>query len=373
MVGEVGAAVAWRDRGERRPGGFERGLLEGERPGRLGDLRRRQPVPGEVEQRRRQVFRGGEALVEGPGREHAFQEVGRDGFAGLVVDGVVLQHLRPGGPHLVHLRGVLHEVARHRSAGEGGIADRGEQSVEGVAELVEQGDDFVEGQQRRLAFRRFGDVQVVRHDRFRPEEARLRDIGVHPGAAPFRGPGVEVAEEQAERRPVLLEDLPDADIGVVGGKIGALLEPEAVEAGGGVEDAVLQNAVHFEVGLQLRFVEVEALRAQFLRVVRPIPGGDVEVVPLGASERLQRVPLPPGVRHGRRREAGQPFVDGFQGLRGLFLEDEGGVVRVAEQGRPFGAERGDADDDFPVVALAPAAAPGEGRLHDPLPERAILQ
>ena len=372
-MGEVGGAVARRHRREGDSGLLERGFLEREHPIRTGGLADAELMPREVEQGGGQVLGGGEALVEGARREHPVEEVARDRLAGLVVDGVVPEHLRPGCPHLVHLRGVLHEVAGDRGPGEVGIADVREEAVQGVPELVEQGDDLVEGQQGGFALRGLGDVQVVRDHRLRPEQAGLGDVGVHPGAAPLRGPGVEVAEEEPERGAVLLEHFPDADVRVIDGQFGPFLEGQPEELGGREEDPVHQHAVHLEVGPELGGVEGKPLGSQLLGVVGPVPGGDFEVGALGAGQFRQVLGFTAGVGHGPRGETRQPSVDRLDGLRRLFLEDVGGVVRVAEQCGALGAEGGDPNHRLPVVVLPTPAAPRERGLHDPLAERAVLE
>ena len=160
-----------------------------------------------------------------------------------------------------------------------------------MPELVEQGDDLVEGQQRGFALRGLGDVQVVGDHRLRAEQAGLGDVGVHPGAAPLGGPGVEVADEEPERAAVLLEHLPDADVGVIDGQFGPLLEGQAEELVGCKEDPVHQHPVHLEVGPELGGVEGEPLGSQSLGVVGPVPGRDLDVGALRPGQFRQIVRL----------------------------------------------------------------------------------
>ena len=91
---EVGAAVARRHGVESDSGRLERIRLECLDIRRGLDLLGRDLVPRLVEQRRGQVLGGGEAPVELLRRQHPLQQVGRHQLAGLVVDGVVLQHLQ---------------------------------------------------------------------------------------------------------------------------------------------------------------------------------------------------------------------------------------------------------------------------------------
>ena len=78
---------------------------------------------------------------------------------------VMLEHFRPGRPHLVHLRRILDEIARHARPAEARVFHIRKHSVKGMTELVEHRAHFVEGEQRRLAGFRFRNVEMIRHHR----------------------------------------------------------------------------------------------------------------------------------------------------------------------------------------------------------------
>src|ERR1700734_1605162 len=101
-----------------------------------------------------------------------------------------------GGPVLVELRGEFDEVAGDGRAGEGWVLGVGEEAVEGVAELVEEGDDVIEGEERGLACGGGWDVRDVVDDGERAEQAGLAYERGHPGAAVLvvALEGVEVEE-----------------------------------------------------------------------------------------------------------------------------------------------------------------------------------
>ena len=199
------------------------------------------------------------------------------------------QDLRPERPHLVDLGRELDEVARHAGAGEARVGDRREQPVQRVAELVEQRVTSSKVSSVGWPSGGSGDVEVVDDDGRGAEQPRLRDEGVHPGAAALALAGVEVAEVQPERRPVGVGHLPDPHVGVVAGQVGALGEPEAVEQLGGVEDAVDQHPVQLELGPQGRGVDGVALGAHLLAVEGPVPRRQLDAVPRGG---LARAPPP---------------------------------------------------------------------------------
>lgn len=68
------------------------------------------------------------------------------------------------------------------------------------------------------------------------------------------------------------------------GKVGAFLEGDAEESGGGVKHAIHQHPLHFEIGAELGFVEGEARLADLLRVEVPVVRGEGEA-PLSCSMR----------------------------------------------------------------------------------------
>ena len=126
-------------------------------------------VPCLIEQRCGQVFRRLKTLIKLFRRHHFIEERRRDRFPGLVMPGKVLQHLRPACPHLVNLRGILDKVARHTGSAKTRILHVREHPVQGMTELMESGPHLVMSQQRRLALRRFRNVQMIRHHGLGPE------------------------------------------------------------------------------------------------------------------------------------------------------------------------------------------------------------
>ena len=155
-------------------------------------------VPRLVEPGRGEVLARLEALVERLRGAQPLDDVRRKRLAGLDVLGVVVEDLGPHDPHLVHLAGELDEVAEHGRAGEVRVRHGGEEPVQRVPELVEEGRHLVERQQRRLTRRRLGDVEVVHDDRVGAAQSGLADERVHPRPAALRVARVEVEHEEAE-------------------------------------------------------------------------------------------------------------------------------------------------------------------------------
>ncbi len=190
---------------------------------------------------------------------------------------------------------------------------------------------------------RLGEVGDVVDDGQRAEQLGLVDEVAHPGAAVLVVALEVVAVEERERLAVGVEDLEDADVGVVDGEVVALFEGDAVELVGGVEDAVLQDVVELEVGLDLDFVEVVLGLADLLGVEVPVPGLELESRRSGASMTSLDVfgfAVGLGGRGGDERV--HELEGGFRGLGHLVFELPGGVGRESRAAWPLrrGAGRG---------------------------------
>src|SRR6266576_5343345 len=123
-------------------------------------------MPGLIEERGRKVLGCLKALIELFRGNDLIEERLRNWFAGLVMFRVILQHFRPGRPHLVNLRRVLHEVARHARSAEPRIFYVRKHSMERVTELMKRSAHLIMGQQGWFTWRRFRDVQMIGDDRF---------------------------------------------------------------------------------------------------------------------------------------------------------------------------------------------------------------
>ena len=167
-------------------------------------------------------------------------EVVRHRLAGLAVHRVARQHAGLERPVLVELRRQLDEVARDVRARQAGVRRVGEDAVQRVAELVEQRlAPRRSVRQRRLAGGGLHDVGDVADDRLRAQQLRLDAEVVHPRAAVLVVAREVVGVEQRQRRPVVVEDLEDADVGVVDREVVPLGEGDAVQLVRREEDAVL--------------------------------------------------------------------------------------------------------------------------------------
>jgi hypothetical protein len=74
-----------------------------------------------------------------------------------------------------------------------------------------------------------------------------------------------------------------------------------------------------------------------------------------------------------RDEHGEHLLDGLDRLRGADLGHPRGVVRVAEQSRPLGPQRGDPSDDVACVVLVASRAARDRRPEQPFAQPAVCE
>ena len=314
-----------------------------------------------VDQRRGQVFGDIEALAEGPGLVDLVDQDLRQRLAGLIVQGKAVQHLRRGQPVLVHLAGELHIVAEHPRARERRVGDVRVQAVQGVAEFVEHGLGVVEGDQQRLAGRRFHEVGVVGDDAGDLAAiGPLGAVGVHPGAGTLAGPRIGIKVPQADVLAPALH-LIDRHVRVLHRDVGCRREREAVELAGGPVHAVAQ-LVHLQIRLHRVEIEVVAGGPHLLGIVAVVPGGDLDAGALLVGDRLHLGDLladagdgrGPDAQHQRHRRLGRPG-------HGVVGQPPVRMGREAQQSGALGAQFQDPPDDGVVVAgIAVVAAVVEG-------------
>ncbi len=138
-----------------------------------------------------------------------------------------------------------------------------------------------------------------------PNNSALADVCVHPGAAALRGPRVVVGEKDRERLAVLVEDIEDAHIRLIDRQIVPFLEGDSVKPGRGVKDAVDQDVIQLEVGLDLRFVESVTRLPDLFGIKGPVPGSELEAALFLIDQFLHVGRFLARVRDRGRRELGE--------------------------------------------------------------------
>ncbi len=250
---------------------------------------------------------GGEHLVQGfPGQR----------FTGFVVAGNQRQALFGPAPVFQELAGQLHRVPGHAvNTGDAGHFLLGEHVVQPMAELVEQGDHFVVGEQAGLAAGRRREVAGQVGDRglqFAVQTAAAHPGVVHPGPAALAVACVHIEVESGAHAAVVVHQFKEAHVRVPGVHVVTLAEADAEQLADHLEHAV-DHFLRREPGAQ-RFVgKVVAGFAQTLAPVAQVPGLQIVGALLG-GERLQ----------GRHF----PFRLGF-GAAGQVVEKADHLIHVA--------------------------------------------
>ena len=351
-VAEVGAAVAHGDFGNQADA-VEGRFFEclGVDAGSVPD-----GVVCHVEEGCGHEFDNGEALVEEAACLYFVNQFLGHGLAGFPVAGVGLQDFGGSRPVFHDLRGQFHEVVGYGCAGDAGVGAAGEQAVEGVAELVEEGAGFVEGEERGGVARGLGEVADVDYDRGVAEQCGLRAEGFHPGSAAFAGTGEVVGVEDADVAAVGVFDFKGEGFGVGQGQVVALLEGDAVEFVGNVECA-FAYLFEGEVLADFGFVKAVFFFFEFLAVVAPVPGGELEVAAGAVNQFLEFGSFAFCVGKGCVPDLVAEGIDVFGRFCHVGVDDVGGVVFVAEKGSFFSAQGYHFADDAPVVVGVVVAAP----------------
>ncbi len=330
-MAEITGAIARRDDVGRQPHLFQGTRLEGIHV--LARIGRLQVMPAHVQLGSRQQFAKGIALVEGGGALDAVGQCLRHGRAGLVVPGIVLQHLGMQRPMLVELGGKLHKVPRHRSARQRGITLVGEQPMQRMAEFVEHGGDFVRGQQRGLARRGHCKVGNIEGNGARAFQLCLVHQRIVPGTARLVVAAEEVKIHQPHMAAIGIAHFVHLHILVPGGKVGALVEGDAIQAVGGIKNTIIQHAVQLEIRLELAFIQIVLRLAQALGMEVPVPGLQRRSIAGLVDLRLQRCGLAPACRRRGRTQLLQESLHRGGVLRHLVIERVVGNGRIPQQRR----------------------------------------
>src|ERR671919_2516110 len=95
-------------------------------------------MPGLIEERGGKILGRFVTLIELFRGNDFIEQRLRNWFAGLVMFRVVLEHFRPGRPHLVYLRRIFDKIARHARSAEPRIFYIRKHSVKRVTKLMKR-------------------------------------------------------------------------------------------------------------------------------------------------------------------------------------------------------------------------------------------
>ena len=215
-------------------------------------------------QRRLVVFR----------RQHFIQQLLRQRFAGFIVTGDKRQRLRLPAPVFHKLARQFDRIPRHPAdPGYTGGFYAGQHMVQAVTELVEQGDHFVMGKQRRFTIYRTVKVTGQIRDRFLQRTvsfAHLAYAVIHPRPAALVFTGIQVEVETAAQFVVLVIQFEETYIRVPDINIFTLFSGDAVNTFYHFKQAV-NRFVFREVRTQLFVTDAVEVLFLFFAVVRDIP------------------------------------------------------------------------------------------------------
>ncbi|MNM61958.1 hypothetical protein D3C81_732710 [compost metagenome] len=231
------------------------------------------------------------------------------------------------------------------------MLDAGQQVVQAVAEFVEQGGDFVVGQQRRLAADRRGEVAHQVGDRclqVAGDGATTVARAVHPGTATLVGAGIEVEVEAADVLAVFL-DLEQAHFRVPRLEIVQFADLDAVELLDDGEQAA-EDFIHREVGAQGFLRHAVARFAQLLAIETGVPARQVRAALFGGIG-LELLQVLLGERLAAHGEVTEEVQDLFRRLGHLGRQRQFGEAGVAQQLRQLLAQVEDFLHHRAVVVL----------------------
>ena len=136
-----------------------------------------------IEQRRGRKFNGGETLIEAARRQQLLHQAFGHGLA-IGAASELAQNFWLLEPMFVKLRREFDEVARDIRAGQGGIDDVGQETMQSVAKFVKQSARLINAEQAGFAGRGLGEIHHIDDDGLdRAIELLLVAERTHPSAA----------------------------------------------------------------------------------------------------------------------------------------------------------------------------------------------
>ncbi len=205
--------------------------------------------------------------------------------------------------------------------------------VQTMTKLVEQGNHFVMGEQRRFAAYRTVEVTGQVGDRFLQRTVGFTHLAhavVHPRPAAFVLTRVEIEVEAAAQLVFLVIQFEEAHVRMPDVDIGTLFGGDAIDAFYHFEQAV-NGFVFREVRAQLLVADAVEVLLLFFAVVRDIPRLQLVHAELRFREGAQLGQLFLTLRTGAFRQIGQEVEHLLRVLRHFGGEGFIGVIFEAQQ------------------------------------------
>ncbi|KAF5045424.1 hypothetical protein DSECCO2_481350 [anaerobic digester metagenome] len=282
----------------------------------------------------------------------------------MIVAGKEIERFFFHQPVFHDLTGEFHEIPEYGSAGKTVIIAIGEQGMQGMAKLVENGSGFIQAQQRGLSI---GGWSKATHDH---HMRSAHTVGIHalvkeralPGSATFGFAGEKIDVKQAKIAVIGIVRFPGGYIRMIYGNVVHLFHGDTVDLFSHCEEAV-DHVFHLEPGAQLLRIVLEELFLEFIAVISPIPGfqGLNAIQFLGKGSHCFHFFL-------RRRKG--LFIHGFQEVQGIIhgfchtvFQNVLGVAFVAQKLRSFLSEGQSALDDILSGVFIIESAGRRGAVH----------
>ncbi len=206
--------------------------------------------------------------------QHLIQQRFWQRLAGLVVAGDKRQRVRLPAPVFHKLARQLDRIPRHAAdTGHACRFDTGQHMVQTVTELVEQGDHFVMGKERRFTADRTVKVTGQVGHRLLQRAVGFTHLAyavIHPRPAALVLTGIQVKVEAAAQFVFIVIQLEETHVVMPHFHIVALFSGNAIDALHHFEQAV-NGFVFREVRAQLLIADAVKVLLLFLAVVRDIP------------------------------------------------------------------------------------------------------
>ncbi len=237
-------------------------------------LRAKLRVQAEVEQAELKLTQNKQRCLVVLRRQHFIQQLLRQRLAGFVMTGDKRQRVRLPAPVFHELARQLDRIPRYTTDARHACGfDARQHVVQPVTELMEQGDHFVVGEQRRFACHRAVKVTGQIGDRFLQRAVsftHLTDAIIHPRPAAFVLAGVQIEVETAAQFVVLVEKIEETHIRMVDIHISTLFRGDAINALNHLEQAVNRFVLR-KIRAKLLVADAVQVLFLFFAVVSDIP------------------------------------------------------------------------------------------------------
>ena len=190
------------------------------------------------------------------------------------MESIRFHYFRSIAPVFVDLRGELYEVARHVCSGKCTVGALGENAVEGMTKLMEEGLYIIHRKEGGLTGSRLIEIAYVYDNRTMIYTVVVDILAyhiIHPCARTLGCAREVIGDEDSEQIAFCIRNLEGFALGVIHGYTAYRLNIDAIQAMSEVEHT-LAHVRELEIRLEFFFVNGILQIAETLRIEPPIPG-----------------------------------------------------------------------------------------------------